>query len=213
MAIIYLFGQWRPIMRGFVCLLMFPAFSFIALSPAQEKPAEKTPAVQTIPTAGARLEFLDEVSYYEQRFLRLADAIPAEKYTWRPGEGVRSAGEVYMHMVSANYGFARMLGTPIPVGIDTKAMMAYAGDKAKVIQALKDSFAHFRGAILAIKDSELDKEIKTPRGQTTIRGSFFLISGHFGEHLGQSIAYARQIGIVPPWTEERQRQEADKPKP
>ena len=118
-----------------------------------------------------------------------------------------------MHVVAANYNFARMLGTPIPAGVDTKAMMAFSTDKSKVMQALKDSFAHFRGAILAIKDSDLDKEIKTPRGQSTIRGAFFLISGHFGEHLGQSIAYARQVGIVPPWTEERMRQEAEKSKP
>jgi uncharacterized damage-inducible protein DinB len=176
---------------------------------AQEKPAASPPS----PTSGARMEFLDEVSYYEQRFLRLADAIPAEKYAWRPGEGVRSVGEVYMHVAVANYNFARMLGTPVPAGVDNKALIASAGEKAKVVQALKDSFAHFRGAILNVKDSDLDKEIKTPRGQSTIRGAFFLISGHFGEHLGQSIAYAREVGIVPPWTEERQRQEAEKPKP
>lgn len=184
-----------------------------ALARAQEKPAEKPPATPTVPTAGARLEFLDEVSYFEQRFLRLADAIPAEKYTWRPAEGVRSTGEVYMHVVSANYGFAKMLGTPFPAGVDPKAMMASSSDKAKVLQALKDSFAHMRNAILLVKDSELEKEIKTPRGETTIRGAFFMISGHYGEHLGQSIAYARQAGIVPPWTEERQKQEAEKPKP
>lgn len=200
-------------MRGFLCLICLLVFSFGVLTRAQEKPAEKPAPAPTTPTAGARLEFLDEVSYYEQRFLRLADAIPAEKYSWRPSEGVRSIGEVYMHVVSANYGFAKMLGTPFPAGVDPKAMMASSGDKAKVIQALKDSFLHFRNAILTIKDSELDKEIKTPRGQTTIRGSFFLMSGHFGEHLGQSIAYVRAIGIVPPWTEERMHQEAEKPKP
>jgi uncharacterized damage-inducible protein DinB len=180
---------------------------------AQEKPADKPALAPTAPTSGARLEFLDEVSFYEQRFIRLADAIPAEKYTWRPGEGVRSAGEVYMHVVEANYRFARMLGTPIPPATDLKALMASSGDKAKVTQALKDSFVHFRGAILAIKDSDLDREIKTPRGQNTIRGAFFLITGQYGEHLGQSIAYARAAGIVPPWTEERQRQEAEKHKP
>jgi len=196
-------------MRRSLCQLLCLMFCFGLLSRAQEKPAP----VPTTPTAGARLEFLDEVSYYEQRFLRLSDAVPAEKYSWRPAEGVRTLGEVYMHVVSANYGFARMLGTPIPAGVDTKALMASSGDKAKVIQALKDSFSHFHAAILNIKDSELDKEIKAPRGQTTIRGSFFLISGHFGEHLGQSIVYARSLGIVPPWTEERQRQEAEKPKP
>jgi uncharacterized damage-inducible protein DinB len=200
-------------MRRFVGVMVLLACSSFAAVYAQEKPAEKPPAVLTTPTSGPRLEFLDEVSYYEQRFQRLSDAIPAEKFSWRPAEGVRSIGEVYMHVVAANYGFGRMLGTPPPAGVDMKAMMANAGDKAKVTQALKDSFAHFRNAVLAIKDSELEKEIKTPRGQSTIRGSFFFISGHYGEHLGQSIAYARMAGIVPPWTEERQRQEAEKPKP
>jgi hypothetical protein len=52
--------------------------------------------------------------------------------------------------------------------------------------------------------------------QTTLRGSFLMITGHFGEHLGQSIAYARMNGIVPPWTEEAQQPQqkpAEKPKP
>ena len=174
---------------------------------------EKPPASAVTPTSGARLEFLDEVSYYQQHYLRLADAIPPEKYNWRPSEGTRTVGEVYMHIVGANYNFAKMLGTPPPTTFDMKALLASSGDKAKVEQALKDSFVHFSNAILAIKDSDLDKEIKTPRGQMTIRGSFFLITGHFGEHLGQSIAYARSVGVVPPWTVERQRQEPEKQKP
>jgi uncharacterized damage-inducible protein DinB len=198
-------------MRRFACLAVLLISFSAMLARAQQKPAPA--AAPTTPTAGPRLEFLDEVSYYEQRFVRLSEAIPAEKYVWKPGEGVRSAGEVYMHVASANYAFARMLGTPLPAGVDPKTFAASATDKAKVSQILKDSFAHFRSAVLAIKDSELEKEIKTPRGQMTIRGAFFFITGHFGEHLGQSIAYARQNGIVPPWTEERQRQEAEKPKP
>lgn len=193
-------------MRRFVvCLALIKI-----LCPAGLRPQEKPAPVPTTPTAGARLEFLDEVSYYEQRFMRLADAIPPGKYNWRPTEGVRTIGEVYMHIVTANYGFARMLGTAPPPGLDMKALMAFSNDKTKVLQALKDSFAHFRNAILVVRDSELDKEIKTPRGQMTVRGAFFLFAGHFGEHLGQSIAYARSVGTVPPWTEERQRQEPEK---
>ena len=56
------------------------------------------------PASGARAEFLAEVAYYEQRFTRLAQAMPAEKYTWRPAEGVRSIGEVYNHIVAAKIG-------------------------------------------------------------------------------------------------------------
>ena len=175
---------------------------------AQDKPAAAAPAV-----TGARGEFLAEIAYYEQRYIRLAEAVPAEKYSWRPAEGVRSIGEVYAHIAAANYGLARALGTPLPAGMDLKTFNANAGDKTKTVQALKDSFVHFRDAMLAIKDADLNNPQKFFGQDTTVRGAFFLITGHFGEHLGQSIAYARQNGIVPPWTEERQKQEAAKPKP
>jgi len=176
---------------------------------AQEKPAEK-PA-SAAPTSGYRAEFLAEVDYYEQRYVRLAEKMPADKYTWRPGEGVRSVGEVFTHIVQANYGVARALGTDFPTGLDPKSINAMATDKAKTVQALKDSFAHFRQAILALGDGDADKPQKMFGRQTTLRGSFILITGHFGEHLGQSIAYARVNGIVPPWTEEQQQQQQKPP--
>jgi len=144
--------------------------------------------VPAAPTTGLRAEFLEEIAYYEQRYMRLAEAMPAEKYTWRPAEGVRSVGEVFTGL---------------------------SGDKPKVLQAMKDSFAHFRNAIVALNDADADKPQKMFNRQTTLRGSFLMITGHFGEHLGQSIAYARMNGIVPPWTEEAQPQQkpAEKPKP
>lgn len=202
-------------MRRFTGKLLILAAVFCvvaAMAAGQDKPADKPATAAASGVTGIRGEFLDEIAYYEQRFTRLAEAIPADKYSWRPAEGVRSIGEVYMHVVAANYGIANVLGTPIPAGIDPKALIASAGDKAKVVQGLKDSFAHMREAVMAIKDSDLDKAQKIFNRQTTIHGAFILITGHYGEHLGQSIAYARQIGIVPPWTEERLKQEAAKPK-
>ncbi len=193
-------------MRRFALAILLAA-SAVTLLPhraaAQDKPAAP-PAV-----TGARGEFLAEVAFYEQRYIRLAEAVPAE----RPAEGVRSIGEVYAHIAAANYGLARALGTPLPAGIDPKAFNATAADKAKTIQTLKESFVHFRNAMLAIKDSDLNNPQKFFGQDTTVRGAFFMVTGHFGEHVGQSIAYARQNSIVPPWTEERQKQEAAKPKP
>jgi uncharacterized damage-inducible protein DinB len=178
---------------------------------AQDKPAEK-PMAAAAPTSGARAEFLAEIAYYEGRYTKLAEAVPAEKYAWKPGEGVRSIGEVYTHIVGANYFIAKALGAPLPTGLDPKGIMATSNDKPKVVQELKDSFAHFRQAILAISDADMDKAQKMFGQQTTVRGSFVMITGHFGEHLGQSIAYARMNGIVPPWTEEAQQKAAEKPK-
>ena len=192
-----------------ILLVIFAATLLTHRTMAQDNP----PAAAASAVTGARGEFLAEVVYYEQRYIRLAEAVPAEKYSWRPAEGVRSIGEVYAHIAAANYGIARALGTPFPAGVDPKTINASAGDKAKTLQTLKDSFAHFRGAILAIKDADLSNPQKMFGQDTTVRGAFTMITGHFGEHLGQSIAYARQNGIVPPWTEERQKQEAAKPKP
>jgi uncharacterized damage-inducible protein DinB len=181
---------------------------------AQDKPAEKPSATSAIAAFGPKAEFLEEIAYYEQRYVRLAEAVPAEKYAWKPAEGVRSIGEVYTHIVAANYGIARSLGTQPPAGFDFKSINALSTDKAKTVQALKDSFAHFRQAIQARNDGDADKPQKMFGRETTLRGSFIMITGHFGEHLGQSIAYARMNGVVPPWTEEQQQQQkqAEKPK-
>jgi uncharacterized damage-inducible protein DinB len=190
-------------------------FGLSAPGPAQDTAGGKESTVAA-PSAGFRAEFLEEIAHYEQRYTSLATAMPAEKYSWRPGEGVRSVGEVFTHITQANYGIARALGTPFPAGLDFKAISAISGDKSKVLQALKDSFAHFRGAIIALNEADVDKPQKMFNRQTTLRGSFIMITGHFGEHLGQSIAYARVNGVLPPWTEEAQKQQqkpADKPKP
>lgn len=203
--------------RMSICCLSLAAVSFCPRAAiqaqTQDKPAAQAASTTAAPISGARAEFLAEIAFYEQRFTRLAQAMPAEKYTWRPGEGVRSVGEVYNHIVAANYGLARVLGTPPPPGVDPKAVMANAGDKPKTVQALKDSFAHFRQAVLSLSDADLDKPLKLFGQQTTYRGAFIMITGHTGEHLGQSIAYARMNGIVPPWTEEQQQQQKPPAKP
>src|SRR6266849_448072 len=123
-----------------ICCLSLAAVSLCPCAAiqaqAKDKPAaQATSATAAAPTSGARAEFLAEVAFYEQRFARLAQSMPAEKYTWRPGEGVRSVGEVYNHIAAANYGLARALGTPLPAGIDPKTLPAGANDKAKTVQA------------------------------------------------------------------------------
>jgi uncharacterized damage-inducible protein DinB len=202
--------RWCTRLAGLVIVC-----GWVAVGPAVTSERSSFAAAQAAPTSGYRAEFLDEVTYYEQRYTRLAEAMPAEKYSWRPAEGVRSVGEVFIHIVQANYGVAKALGTAYPANVDPKAINALATDKAKTVQALKDSFAHFRQAVLALGDGDADKPLKMFGRQTTTRGAFILITGHFGEHLGQSIAYARVNGIVPPWTEEQQQQQkqAEKPKP
>ncbi len=169
---------------------------------------EGTPGV-----TGYRSEVLAEVMIQEDKFTRLAEAIPAEKYTWRPAPDVRSFAEIFLHVANANYNVYKLVGTPPPAGLDLKGFDKSTTDKAKVIAALKDSFAHARKAIAAMPDADLDKSMDWFGGKNTERGILLFIVRHAAEHLGQSIAYARVIGVVPPWTEDMQKKSEKKEAP
>jgi uncharacterized damage-inducible protein DinB len=159
---------------------------------------------------GYRSEVLAEVMIQEDKFVRLAEAIPADKYAWRPAPDVRSFAEVFLHVAAANYNLYKLVGTPAPAGVDVKGLEKSTTDKTKVIATLKDSFAHARKAITAIPDADLDKSLDWFGGKNTQRGILLFVTRHAAEHLGQSIAYARFIGVIPPWTEDAQKQEKQK---
>jgi uncharacterized damage-inducible protein DinB len=162
---------------------------------------------------GYRSEVMAEVMIQQDKFVRLAQAIPAEKYTWRPAPDVRSIAEVFLHVSAANYNLYKLVGTPPPAGIDIKTLEKSTTDKTKVIATLQDSFAHARKAITAMSDADLGKSLDWFGGKNTQRGILLFVTRHAAEHLGQSIAYARVIGVVPPWTEDAQKKADPKEPP
>lgn len=199
--------------RSFWLGLMASACAFgLQLSvAAQEKASEKISA--SAPTSGPRAEFLNELKGEESKFVRLAEATPADKFTWRPAPDVRSIAEVYLHVAAANYNLPHLIGTPPPQGFQAKGFDKSTTDKTKVIQTLQDSFAFMRQAVINMPDADLEKQLDWFGGKNTERGILLFIMRHMGEHLGQSIAYARMNGVVPPWTEDQQKQTKPEAKP
>ena len=134
------------------------ALTFGAMVPpsaAQINPyKEGTPGV-----TGYRSEVLAEVIVQEDKFIRLAQAIPPDKYTWRPAPDVRSFAEVFMHVSAANFNLYKLVGTPPPAGFDVKGFEKSATDKAKVVATLKESFAHAKKAITAMSDADLERNL------------------------------------------------------
>lgn len=161
---------------------------------------EGTPGV-----TGYRSEVLAEVMIQESKFTRLAEAVPSDKFGWRPSADVRSFAEVFLHVSAANYNLYKLVGTPPPSGIDLKGMEKSTTDKAKVIATLKDSYAHAETAIRTMPDADLEKSMDWFGGKNTERGILLFIVRHGAEHLGQSIAYARFADVVPPWTADIQK--------
>jgi hypothetical protein len=118
----------------------------------------------------------------------------------KPSKDVRSTCEVFMHVSYDNYVLGAVVGLAMPAELKVPAPEKCPADKAKVIAALKTSFAAFRTALNAMKDTELDAKHTLFGTSQTKRAWLLGTASHAGEHLGQSIAYARMNGIVPPWS-------------
>jgi uncharacterized damage-inducible protein DinB len=182
-----------------ICLFVFTAGAVRGAAQLQQVHPfrDGTPGV-----TGYRSEVLALVMIQENEFLRLAEAFPAEKYTWRPGPGVKSVAEAFLHVSAANYNMYKLVGAPVPAGLDVAGMEQSTTDKAKVIATLKASYAHAKKAITDMPDANLEKTMDWQGGTITQRGVLLYIIPHIAEHLGQAIAYARVNGVVPPWSED-----------
>lgn len=179
-------------MKSFpIVLLALAVPAFAAVRAPQQNAAKPAP-----PMNGFRAEFFSNLDEVEEKILDLAESTPADKFTWRPAPGIRSVSEVYMHVAGGNYFLATFLGTPAPNR--TSDLEKTVTKKADVIAELKRSFEHLRAA--ASRTEDLEKPVKVFGNPTTHRGVMLTILSHLHEHLGQSIAYGRMNGVVPPWS-------------
>jgi uncharacterized damage-inducible protein DinB len=138
------------------------------------------------------------------KLIELAQAMPQKKYTWRPSKDVRSVSEVFLHVTTANYLYPSMEGVPTGVDWDFKNLEKSTTDKAKIVEMLKASAAHAKAAINSMTDADFDAPVTIFGTKMTKRMGLIEMLAHNHEHLGQSIAYARMNGVVPPWTAREQ---------
>jgi len=184
-----------------------PAFllaAAVALAPLSARAVDPAPAPSPTPAAtGVKADMIVWIEDSEKKLLDLASATPDAKFAWRPGKGVRSVGEVFVHVISANYNLPAKAGVKPPGTFDPKTAEKTLTKKADILAALRDSFAHAKQALASTPDADLDKPVDLFGNKSTVRGVYLLVLAHGQEHLGQSIAYARSNNITPPWTERR----------
>jgi uncharacterized damage-inducible protein DinB len=187
----------RKLLLSCCLALSLPAFAQGAAAPAAQAPA--APAA---PASTFQSDVVGVLGHVQKELVGLEQAMPQSKFTWRPAKGVRSVAEVYMHAAGSGYFFGKILGFEIPadVAAQMKTYETSTTDKAKIQKALDDSFAWFGNQVKSMPDSELTKSIDFFGRPATKRAVVLTALGHYQEHLGQSIAYARSNGVVPPWS-------------
>lgn len=144
--------------------------------------------------------FDGEWVHVSRQLIVLAEATPAEKFTWRPAEGVRSMSEVYMHIALTNFDLLSVTGPKMPADITSDDMEKTVTTKADVIAWLKRSIEAVKTARAAVKPAYLRRKVKVDNHDATVDSVYLRIIIHANEHMGQLVAYARMNGIVPPWS-------------
>ncbi|HEX6049142.1 MAG TPA: DinB family protein [Gemmatimonadaceae bacterium] len=166
-------------------------------------------AAQAGPQAGSlSADLLADVADVEKKLVDLARAIPAEKYDWRPGTGVRSVNDVVLHVAADNYLIPAALGfTPDAAtgikGDDYKTAMAFEQRKMSkdaAIAELEKSFAFLKQSLQSTTPAKMGDQVKLFGQPFTMQRAWILGTTHLHEHLGQLIAYARTNGVKPPWS-------------
>jgi len=147
------------------------------------------------PAAGMQAAWEKDAGTLSDKFTGLA-RVMSGKYDWKPGQGIRSVGDVFNLMVRENGMLVGVLsGTP-----NTGAQPAPITDPDKMQEALKASYVNLQKAIAGLSDNDLQTPVKLFGKDMTKQGALMLILEDQHEHLGQSIAYARMNGVVPPWS-------------
>lgn len=155
-------------------------------------------AAQPAPT-GFGAEFLRQFNSSMEKVIQLAKAMPADKFGWSPSPGTMTVAKVYAHIAHYNYMYpANSLGAPAPDGRDKDATEEIA-DKAALVSLLEESRTHVQNVVKGLP-ADLAPETTLYGRKVGQWAVLVQLLAHMNEHVGQSVAYARMNGVVPPWS-------------
>jgi uncharacterized damage-inducible protein DinB len=155
------------------------------------------PAAPTITTLAGDVQA--DWAIHKELLVNAADAMPDDKFGYKPTPAQRSYGEQIMHVVQVNQFLAGVLGgkTPVP------AVNMKAATKAEVMTALRQSMDYLEVVLKEFTDQQLNERMAIPPGSvmgssaSRLRPIYFVLQ-HNMDIYGQMVVYLRLNGIVPP---------------
>jgi hypothetical protein len=167
-------------------------------------------ADHTAPSYDMKAQSLADLQAVQKKFVDLANALPADKFTWRPSPDSRSFAEVFLHVAGERYGILALMDVPPPAGFDGKTFEKSTTDRARIVDELNKSWDFAQKAINGMTNADFAKLLPKLGPQANAGDVIYILVADAHEHLGQIVAYARVNGIVPPWTVEAQKKAAEK---
>jgi uncharacterized damage-inducible protein DinB len=169
--------------------LMIPALVLLAASAI----AQTTAGPVKNPISSA---LRDIAPSRQKNTIAAVEAMPADKFSYKPSADQMTFGHLVAHMVQANYGLcSNAAAVPAPKVEEVKD----TDTKDQLVAALKTSFDFCADALSKMDDSKLGEVIDGPGGQQLSRARFVLgIASNWADHYAEAAMYLRQNGILPP---------------
>jgi uncharacterized damage-inducible protein DinB len=182
-------------------LLFFIALSSVTTSKAQKdetKPLATTnsPQASTTPVANPVSSFVkQQLARFNKTMVAAAEAMPAEKYTFKPTPEMNSFAHLTIHIAEGNNSLcSKISGTPAPT-----EKLKDDDPKDKLVAGLKSSFDFCNTALANVDDSKLSDPIVLFGSFSSSRaGALIALSMGFADHYGAQAIYLRLNGILPP---------------
>jgi uncharacterized damage-inducible protein DinB len=199
----------KKAMLSILALLLLTALGSKATPSNEVRTSQQAVAAdKTAPSYDMKAQAVLDLQQLQKKYTDLAQALPADKFTWRPEPGTRSVSELFLHVAGANYGFPTMMTGVAPApGYKRDGFEKSTTDKAAIIDQLNKSFSYAIASVQNMTNADFARPEKKLGPDANDGDVIYLMVVHNHEHLGQSIAYARINGITPPWTEEAQKKE------
>ena len=177
---------------------------------ASAQTSDMAAADHTAPSYDMKAQSLADLQMVQKKFVDLANAVPADKFTWRPSEDSRSFAEVFLHVAGERYQILALGGATPPAGFDGKTFEKSTTDKARIVDDLNQTWEFAQKTINAMSNADFAKLLPKLGPQANAGDVVYILVADAHEHLGQLVAYARENGIVPPWTAEAKKKAAEK---
>ena len=176
---------------------------------AMHAPSAGNATDRTAPSYDMKAQALLDLQGMNKKCVDLAEALPSDKLTWRPSPDTRSFAEVFLHVAGERYGILSMMGATPPAGFKAREFEKSTTEKDRIVEDLNQSWDFANKTINGMSNADFAKPLPKLGPQANDGDVVYILIADAHEHLGQLIAYARQNGIVPPWTVQMQKKKAD----
>ena len=176
---------------------------------AMHAPGAGNATDRTAPSYDLKAQALLDLQAVNKKCVDLAEALPSDKLTWRPSPDARSFAEVFLHVAGERYAILSMMGAIPPAGIKARELEKSTTEKARIVEDLNQSWDFANKTINSMSNADFAKLLPKLGPQANEGDVVYILVADAHEHLGQLIAYARQNGIVPPWTVQMQKKKAE----